>query len=67
MGSLVYEDSLKKTIMSSIDTLVEMFLILEHERGGRAVSLHLQNLVKLLYRLACRVLSYSQIEIFQKA
>lgn len=37
-------------------------------RGGRrAVSLHLQDLVKLLYRLACGVLGYSQIEIFQKA
>lgn len=33
MGSLVYEDSLKKTVMSSIDSVVGMFLILERESG----------------------------------
>lgn len=36
MGSLVYEDSLKKTMISSIDTVVGMFLILERERGGKS-------------------------------
>lgn len=36
MGSPVCEDSLKKKIMSSIDTVVGMFLILERERGRKS-------------------------------
>lgn len=64
MGSLACEDSLKKKMMNSIDTVVGMFLILKH-RGERAV-LYLQNLLKLLYRLACGILGYSQKEICSK-
>lgn len=61
MGSLAREDSLKKKTMSGIDTVVAMFLVLKH--GGGRGALHLQNLLKLLYRLACGILGYSQKEI----